>query len=57
MLGLERMQNQAIRIIMSAPSNFFLTAGRRLLNLPMLVSRQNYLFRNFVHKKLMKVKV
>ena len=56
-LSLERIQNRAIRIIMSAPFNFSVTTGRRLLNLPTLTSRRNYLFYNFIHKKLMEKKV
>ena len=49
---IEKLQNKAIRIIVSAPKRFSVTTGRSILNLPKLQSRrQYYLFHNFTHKK------
>ena len=47
---IEKAQNKAIRIIVSAPKKFPVTTGRSLLNLPTLKSRRQYLFHNFAHK-------
>ena len=54
---IEKVQNKAIRIIVSAPKKFSITTGRVLLNLPTLQSRRQYLFHNFTHKKLQKTKL
>ena len=53
---IEKVQNRAIRIIVSAPKKFSVTTGRLLLNLPTLLSRRQYLFHNFTHKKVAKNK-
>ena len=53
---IEKVQNKAIRIIVSAPKKFSVTTGRSLLNLPTLQSRRQYLFHNFTHKKVAKNK-
>lgn len=55
-LALERVQNRAIRIILTAPVKFSVTSGRILLNLPTLISRRKYLFHKFVHKKVLNKK-
>jgi hypothetical protein len=55
--SLERVQNRAIRIILSAPRSFSVTSGRALLNLPTLASRRKYLFHKFLHQRLIKRKV
>ena len=55
--ALEKVQNKAIRVILSAPSRFSVTTGRLLLNLHTLTSRRNYLFHKFVHKRIAKRKV
>ena len=54
--AIESVQNRAIRIILSAPKRFSVTAGRLLLNLPTLNSRRSNLFHRFVIHKLMKSK-
>ena len=51
---IEKIQNRAIRIILSAPKKFSITTGRALLNLPTLKSRRQYLFNKFIKKKLLK---
>jgi hypothetical protein len=53
---LEYIQNRAIRVILSAPRKFSVSLGRLLINLPTLSSRRKYLFTNFVHYKLTKLK-
>ena len=53
---IEKVQNKAIRIIVSAPKKFSVTTGRSLLNLPTLQSRRLYLFHKFTHKKVAKNK-
>ena len=53
---LERTQNRAIRIILSAPRKFSVTTGRLLVNLHTLKSRREYLFSRFVQTKLLKSK-
>ena len=51
---IEKVQNKAIRIIVSAPREFSITTGRTLLNLPTLKTRRFFLFHKFVHQKVMR---
>ena len=53
---IEKVQNKAIRIIVSAPKKFSITTGRVLLNISPQQSRRQYLFYNFTHKKVAKYK-
>lgn len=55
-LQLERVQNNAIRIILRTNRLFSITSGRHKLNLPTLKSRRLLLFHKFAHSKLLKEK-
>ena len=48
---LEQVQNNAIRLILKAPSKFSVTTGRQLLNLHTLKSRRYFLFHKFIQHK------
>lgn len=54
---LEKVQNNAIRIICRAPRIFSVTSARLLLNIPTLNSRRQFLFHKFIQQRLLTHKV